>query len=255
MPRAAVWRGRSRRSPRGPARRPCRPRRCSRPNRPRHRAWCRPGSAAGCASSGCPRRAGPSAWSACRPAWCRRAGSRSAAPRRGWRRRACRRPRPCPRANAGRRAARSWSRQLPSPSASRSSTSLFGDGASAPALRNRNPATRLVSPPPATIRSGALVSATSTSPLGSVYIDPRMIEALGEAVHRQPGGGLGRFAVAPADRVDTSTVGIVCGSGSASVGSVPVTLSIAVRRDRRAAPTRRQRPRTRIRPPGRCRFS
>ena len=55
----------------------------------------------------------------------------------------------------------------PSPFASRSNTSLLGDGTEAPARANSRPAIQLVTAlPPVTTRDGALLSATRMSPLG-----------------------------------------------------------------------------------------
>src|SRR5688572_14987551 len=113
----------------------------------------------------------------------------------------------------------------PSPFASRSSVMRLAEGTAAPALAWNFFMALPLMPLPCSGRSGALVSATSTSPFGSVYTQRGCASPLAKAVTVTPAGAVGFMPGGQPLASATCTVGTVCLSGLGRLGFGPTVVT------------------------------
>src|SRR6185369_16241958 len=100
----------------------------------------------------------------------------------------------------------------------------FGDSTAAPALDCILRITLPLMPLASSGRSGAFVSATSTSPLGSVYTQRGCVRPVAKAFTSTPCGAVGLPPSGQPFASATCTTGMVCLSGLASAGFGPTVL-------------------------------
>ncbi len=110
----------------------------------------------------------------------------------------------------------------PSPSASRNSVMRFAEGTFAPALAITRFITAPLMPPPSFGRSGALLSATSTSPFGSTYTQRGCSSPVANAFTARPCAGVGLPCAGQPVADAICTTGRSFFSGSTSVGFGPM---------------------------------
>ena len=110
----------------------------------------------------------------------------------------------------------------PSPSTSRSRLMRFALGTPAPARFITIFANQALMPPPLSRRGGALLSATSTSPLGSTYNQRGCCSPVANGVTAVPGAPMGWVPWGQPWAGATLTVGIKDGFGGGRLMPVPM---------------------------------